>query len=312
MKRADWNLLVDRCLEKEKEPRPELLWLQEMYRRFCARVGTTKKEEADVLLYQRMYGKRPEKSSDILKIRYWRTGRHLPANRDQCRRFGDALGLEEEERKYLFQVYWDRCDQVFYPEEPKGDVYVERTAYMQNLIQEYLWKIPPSRMLDLKLNPQEIEMHLRHLYFTDAVRCVEVWKKFDMKMIHLHISSVNYRSELDRSLKLFGEVPRKTVIRHLILLGMPFVNRRVLDQGLSRLGYLPLTEGHTMTEGAYLDELVLGFLEEYERFCSGQDPQECAAWLRANLRQLDGCLIRRGARNLRFMYFKALRDYCPG
>ena len=310
-KTMNWDALVEQCLKKEKELRPELLWLQKMYERFCEREGAVKKGEADRILYQRMYGKNPEKSSDLLKIRYWRTGRHLPANLEQCRRFGEALGLEKEEMSYLFQGYWDRCDRVFWPEESEEEMYVRRIAFMEELIQEYLCKIPPSRMMDLNLNPREIRTHLRHLYFTDAVRCVEVWKKFEMKMIRRHISSVNYAAELERSLKLLGEIPRKTVIRHLILLGNPFVNQRVLNEGLTCLGYLPLTEGHTMTDGARLDDLVLGFLKQYERSCRGTDPQECAAWLRANLRELDGCLLRHGAKNLRFMYFKALKDFCP-
>lgn len=310
MKTIGWDTLVDQCLENEKKPRPELLWLQEMYRRFCEREGIIKKAGGDILLYQRMYGKMPEKNSDILKIRYWRTGRHLPANREQCSKFAEALGLGEKEKKYLFQGYWDRCDQVFYTEESEEEVYAERTGYIRSLVQEYLWKVPTSRVLDLNVNPREMEMHLRHLYFTDAVRCVKVWKKFEMKMIQRHISSVNYGSELERSLKLLGEIPRKTVLRHLILLGIPFVNHRVLDEGLICLGYLPLTEGHTMTDGSCLDDLILGFLRRYECSCSGQEPQECAAWMRTNLRELDGCLIRRGAQNLRFMYFKALKDYC--
>lgn len=95
-KTMNWDALVEQCLKKEKELRPELLWLQKMYERFCEREGAVKKGEADRILYQRMYGKNPEKSSDLLKIRYWRTGRHLPANREQCRRFGEALGLEKE------------------------------------------------------------------------------------------------------------------------------------------------------------------------------------------------------------------------
>ena len=310
-KRMNWDTLVDQCLKKEKEPRPELLWLREKYAGFCSREGFTKKEEADICLHRRMYGKDPVKKSDLLKIRYWRTGRHLPANREQCWQFGEAMGLKEEELRYLMQGYWDRCDRVFSEEKPQDPVYQGRTAFLWNLVGEYLTKVPPSRILDLGLDPGKMRRYLRHLYFTDAVRCVEVWKKFEMKMIHRHITSVNYGSELERNLKLLGEIPRKTMIRHLILLGIPFVNRRVLDEGLSSLGYLPLTEGHTMTDGARLDDLLLGFLERYESSCRGQDPQECAGWLRANLRTLDGCLIRRGAQSLRFMYFKALRDCCP-
>lgn len=37
------------------------------------------------------------------------------------------------------------------------------------------------------------------------------------------------------------------MIRHLLILGMPFANWKIMDKKLSALGYLPLTEEHTLT-----------------------------------------------------------------
>lgn len=42
-KTMNWDALVEQCLKKEKELRPELLWLQKMYERFCEREGAVKK-----------------------------------------------------------------------------------------------------------------------------------------------------------------------------------------------------------------------------------------------------------------------------
>ncbi|MDE6621348.1 MAG: hypothetical protein K2K74_12845 [Lachnospiraceae bacterium] len=84
-----------------------------------------------------------------------------------------------------------------------------------------------------------------------------------------HFLSVSYESELTKSFKLEGEIPRKTMLRHLLLLGMPFISHQVLNDGLMNLGYLPLTEGHTMITGEYLDVLLLFFLSLYEESCRG-------------------------------------------
>ena len=81
----------------------------------------------------------PAKKQDILKIRYWRTGRHLPVNHRQCVAFGRALGLDGEEMRYLLQGYYDGCDEVH--EEESTDmqsVYWKRRKAMQRLVDGYL------------------------------------------------------------------------------------------------------------------------------------------------------------------------------
>ena len=115
MKRVDRLIIsiAEECLALGKEERPEIGWLNQVYDRFRKENGWIGKSEADKLLYMKMYASEPEKPSDTLKIRYWRTGRHLPAGREQCLSFGKALGLSEEEQRYLIQGYYDRSDQVF-------------------------------------------------------------------------------------------------------------------------------------------------------------------------------------------------------
>ena len=51
---------------------------------------------ADRLLCERMLGREPRTGTESLKIRYWRTGRYTPVNREQCLRLAGALELTEE------------------------------------------------------------------------------------------------------------------------------------------------------------------------------------------------------------------------
>ena len=117
--------LAEECIRLGKQELPEKQWIGRMYERFRAANGMPGKAETDGLIFRKMYGNAPEKASDTLKIRYWRTGRHLPGSREQCMAFGRALELSADETQYLIQGYYDRCDRVFETEEPDA-VYLER------------------------------------------------------------------------------------------------------------------------------------------------------------------------------------------
>ena len=95
--------LAEECLASGRTERPEKRWMEQVYDRFRAENGQLGKAEADQLIFREMYAAEPEKGSDTLKIRYWRTGRHLPASREQCRLFGKALQLSGEEERFLIQ-----------------------------------------------------------------------------------------------------------------------------------------------------------------------------------------------------------------
>lgn len=197
---------------------------------------------------------RPEKASDTLKIRYWRTGRHLPGSREQCMAFGRALELSADETQYLIQGYYDRCDRVFETEEPDA-VYLERIRLLGQLKQEYLDKVHPVIRLQIYQAGTELEQSLRHLYYTDASRYFS-FREPEKIEIGRHITSINYLSEFGRQMKLLGEIPRRTMIRHLLLFGMPFINRRLISCRLEHFGYLPLSPDHTQVDGSRLDRLI--------------------------------------------------------
>lgn len=96
------------------------------------------------------------------------------------------------------------------------------------------------------------------------------------------------------------------MLRQIFLLGLPYMNRRLMDERLSRLGYLPLTEGHTSQKGALVDDLVIGLLKLYEDSCTGQDPLACRHWMFEQLSILDQYFLDRKKEEYRFLYFRIL------
>ena len=260
--------LAEECLDLGKAERPEQQWMEQVYDRFRAENGNLGKAAADELLFRKMYAAEPVKGSDTLKIRYWRTGRHLPISREQCLMFGKALQLSEEEGRFLIQGYCDRCDRVF-EAVTQEKVYQERTALLRNLSKEYLDKVHPALKRQLYHSGADLSHSLRHLYYTDAKGYIRSREGECTCRVGRHISSLNYMSEFGRQLKLLGEIPRKTMIRHLMIFANPFVNEEWLSRWLVQLGYLGLDENHTQADGSRLDRLLLGYLRLYRECCAG-------------------------------------------
>ncbi len=299
--------LTKNCIEMGKRERPEKKWLSDVYDRFRMENGSLGKAEADEILYQKMYLSVPRRSSELLKIRYWRTGRHLPVSRAECSAFGHALELTRDEMDYLMCAYYDRNDRVYNPGQ-EDETYEHRILLLKELCQEYLDRIHPSVRRRFYHSGNDLEKSLRHLYFMDAGSYLAC-HKLEQVEIEQHIVSINYMSEFSRQMRLYGEIPRRTMIRHLIVLGMPFLNRKLLSERLEVFGYLPLEETHTQVDGSCLDQLLLGLFKIYERNCTGGSPAECEQWFRHAYAVIDRYLEEQGIGNLRFMYFKALKGY---
>ncbi len=297
-------------LEKaDPRERFEVKWLKNKYAQFMDANGLRSKLEADRLLFERMYGKPPVRGQDTLKIRYWRTGQHLPINFNECRSFGAALELCEEDLIFLLQGYYDSCDRIYInePADPE-DVYWTRRNALSALTDAYLRHIPRGRLEELNIAPDALWHNLRHLYYTDALRYVSERHAAAKVNLNRHINSMTYDSELDRNLKLLGVIPRKTMIRHLIILGAPDISAERLSAQLVQLGYLPLHKWHTMRHGEQLDRLLLLLLRHYEEACAGRPRRERLQWLQKSCQLLDTHFAQQGNARLRFMFFKSLGE----
>ena len=289
--------------------RPEVKWLQEKFAGIMKRYGLNSRKETDILIYERMYGRQPERTSEYLKVRYWRTGRYTPANRSVCLNLAQALELSQDETKFLLQGYYDCCD-TFYPDSESaaktGEDYLSRYEYMKELIRTYLRRIPEETMRKLRIDPEERAHYFRHLYFTDAFHYISLQQPLNPEVFRKHITSTRYDSELRRQIKLEGEVPRRTMLRHLLLLNAPDLSVEKISGQLAFFGYLPLDKNHTLTGGEYLDRLVLSLLELYEGIYDPEKPAAGLLWFQEACRTLDEYFAERNCPKMRFMHFKAL------
>lgn len=300
--------LAEECIHLGEKERPELTWLRGIYERFQRRLGHSGKQETDSLLYKKMYSAVPARPSDTLKIRYWRTGRHVPVNREQCLMFGRALEMSEEELDYLIKNYYDRNDRCFEEGEQENLLYQSRKKQIDRLVEEYLKKIHPGRRIQMKIAKSMLVNNIRHLYYMDAMKYISARSQRIRGAMDRHITSINYGSELGRSLRLIGEIPRKTMLRHILILGMPYISRSLIDERLTAFGYLPLQDEHTLVGGERMDWLLIRLLELYESGCRGLEPEQCSRWFQDACRILDQYFEEKGKNSLRFMYFKALRE----
>lgn len=297
--------ILDDTLLKSLDVRPEVLWLQKQYLLFMKKNGLTTKRDADAFLYEKMYAALPELDSQITKVRFWRTGHHAPSDRKQLLMFGKALGLGAEDQQYLLQVYADRSDLVFDSSSVYSACFQERRRIMDAMIQEYLSKLHPLERRKYGIYSDDPLPSLRHIYFSQACEYTFRSAESDTRQIS-RMTSISYGSELLKNIKLFGEIPRKTMIRHILIMCIPFINERVISMYLSAFGYCPLHADHTLTSGERFDAMLLQLLNLYQDRCLHKSPEECRRWLQEAFRCTDQYLRAQGQNRLRPFFFKTL------
>lgn len=302
------EFLAKKCILLGYKKRPELEWVKEKYEYIQEKYALKNKTETDRFLYEKMHGLAPEKSTEFLKIRYWRTGKYVPGSREQCLLFGKALELSVEELRFMMQGYCDRSEDIYATaESQRNKKCCERKAYLRKIVKEYIRNVPKEKLESLRVPEEKAEMFLRHLYFTDAFQYVELQSGIDSDTMRKHISSYRYQSEFARQMQLRGEIPRKVFIRHLLILGLPELTLEKLDRQLQFFGYLGLNEEHTMVRGERLDWLLIRVFEMYEELLGKYEREVCLRWFQKACRTLDRVFREEGHPRLRFMYFKALK-----
>lgn len=178
---------------------------------------------------------------------------------------------------------------------------------MESMISEYIAQIPPARMIELDIPFERLINYVRHLFCLDALNATAHSETgIQNEITRNHYSSNNYESEFLRVRKLHGEIPRRTMLRYILLMGIPYINRTLIDERLLTLGYLPLTEGHTGLKGALADDLLIGLLQMYETECGGKDPLACRQWMFEKLQILDQYAKDIGKDEYRLIHFRTL------
>lgn len=308
--------IVTQCIALGKEPSFEDLWIQEMFDRITVKYGLPGRMETDLFVSRRLGG---TDGSNQLKVRYWRTRQHLPGNREQCIRLGRALELNDPEMKILLQRYYDSSDCEFRRDHPVAEqdwirsdqdsLYHSRQKFVNDALEQYLQKLSGKAGQPTAPDRTPISNYARHLYCIDALNYIYCPSPIIQERRNKHLTSSSFASEFSRTLRLLGSIPRKTMLRYLFLLYGAEINRSRLDEALTRLGYLPLDASHAMPDGQRLDFLILALLERYEQECGQADIFHRQQWLYIHCQALDKELQIRNQHNLRFLYFRGLRNF---
>ena len=299
------KIILDETIQKSLDVRPEVKWLQEKYNFFMRKNGLTSRMEADTLLYEKMYAALPEKPSQMTKLRLWRTGHHIPSDRSQILMLGKALELKGQDQLYLMQVYADRSDMVFDTTSTDSPEYQKRLKIMNGMIQEYLSKLHPDELIQFKIFSGDAFPSLRHIYFNHACGYTFRNSKSDIHNIS-RLASISYGSELKKNIRLFGDIPRKAMIRHILIMCAPFINERIINEYLTAFGYCKLHSEHTLIGGERFDDMLIRILALYQDSCQHKSPKECRKWLQVTFHYTDQYLRDQGNNKLRPFYFKTL------
>lgn len=294
--------IIEKTIRLSSEERPELKEMTTIYKKFMRDNNIASKEDTDIFIYEKMYGILPNKKSEYIKIRFWRTGLHMPANREQANMFIKALGTDENTKKFLLMEYMDRCDRAFSKMQKDDNLYRERMNLMNNMIDEYLMKIHPSFLLEQSINQKNVRKSLRHIYYMDCHSLVGNHQNNKS----CRMDSISYGTELLKNINLIGEIPRKTMIRHIIVMCRPFISREIIDKYLIGFGYAPLKPEHTLISGERFDYMIINIMELYSRECTGLSYSDCMRWLNEAFLYIDEVLVQRKNNSLRPIYYKAL------
>ena len=300
--------LAEECITRSNKIRPEIHWIETRYHELQERHHLTKKSDTDKLIFRKMYGTDPVSATNTTKIRFWRTGRHLPTSHEECLAFGRALELSSSDMDIFLLHYLDGC-RVIYETASENNTgnYLQKCAMLDNLVQTYLDEIPEHTLTQYSIPTENRKPYFRHLYFVDAFHHIDSDKKFlPEESLKKHVSSANYATELARSLRLIGMVPRKTMIRHLILLGKANLSLDWINQMLVLLEYRPLHEDHTLVTGEHLDWLLIRLIQLYEEYKMNHSPEDSLHWFRESCCILDHYFAEKQKNHLRFLYFKSL------
>lgn len=287
----------DALIASDSEPREEQVWLNEQYERFYEAHDCHSRQECDSLLYELTFHEKADRSAAGQKIRFWRSGRYFPRSRKVCEAFADALSLSEEERLYLIRNWFERSDRAFSRSDLSDPEYRKRLAVMNEMREEFIMKIPPEEFerTDSRLS----ENSLRHLYCISArsYLCASA----ESFQIAVSADSVTYANRFAMDMKLFGEISRTTMIRHILILCAPYLSSAYVCAKLTSLGYAPLDKDHRSRKGLAKDRLLCDLLDLYQEISKDASPQECEQILKGIMVYTDDYLQKQNMREFSFM-----------
>lgn len=240
---------IEKCLQMAgQKARQSSVWFEN----FRKRHEISSLQELDREIFFRMYAKNPL-PHEIQKIRFWRLKQHLPRNRAESIRLGQALELSDDEMdRFLTE---ELHSQRLSPVNNKKEM-------TETLFQQYLRRIPLTRLEKLHIRPGTQRRHLRHIFFAEALDCLDVEDSMREHCYKEHLYSRNFASEFKKYFQPEIIISRENILRFLILVLLPDLNKKNLDEWLARFGYAPLST--VQSPNTYVDYAIGEILDLFK------------------------------------------------
>ena len=301
--RNELAAVVEECLRRGCRERKQT---PECYERFRERHGIRSRRELDGVLFEKMYGREPDRS-ELQRMRFWRLSQHLPKSREEGILLGKALELSGEELEWFLRE--QLCFRSLQPE-----VYVAEVLPI--LFREYLCGISRERLALLQIDYGMQEHFRRHIFYADAIDCISGNDRMRKIQYREHLYSKNFSGEMKLYFQKDAVLSREKVMRLLILLLLPDVDASVLDGWLKKLGYAPLNPQRVWN--GYVDEAVLRVLGICDARKTGERKKD-KDMMKKVLADYDRLVqnrlekeekreLQRLLRNLRFMKFRSFGE----
>lgn len=309
MYESEISACIEEALRRENEKkRRSSIWF-ENYRR---RHGLASTQLLDGEIFFRMFQKEP-KAHEIQRVRFWRLSRHLPMSRKEAVRLGEALELSGQALDcFLTQGL---VSQRLTPVQNREEI-------LDALFVQYLSRISVIRLEKMQILPGTQRKHVRHIFYADAIDCLDVEDAYRRHYYSEHLYSRNFTAEFQKYRKPGTVISRENMIRLLMLLLMPDLDVSVMNRFLIRFGYAPL-QPERYVDG-FVDFAVcqmLAFCEKGRSGNSEKDKEEMKRKLRLYDRAVkerylfvssgsEGHALKRNLNKLRFMKFSSIdRDF---
>ncbi|MCI9545208.1 MAG: hypothetical protein HFH60_00745 [Lachnospiraceae bacterium] len=240
---------IEKCLQMAgQKARQSSVWFEN----FRKRHDISSLQELDREIFFRMYAKNP-RPHEIQKIRFWRLKQHLPRNRAESIRLGQALELsgDEMDRFLTEELHSQRLSPV-----------KNKKEMTESLFEQYLRRIPLSRLKKLHIRPGTQRRHLRHIFFAEALDCLDVEESMRDHCYKEHLYSRNFASEFKKFFEPDTIISRENILRFLILVLIPDLDTKKLNEWLTRFGYAPLST--VQNASAYVDHAIGEILDLFK------------------------------------------------
>lgn len=200
---------------------------------YADRHGILSRKELDRRIYTAMYGQNGSESkseSGLQRIRFWRLGRHAPVNRQEAIRLSEILTQSPKEQNRFLTQQWEFVG-LNPPEER------ERSSAVQALFRDYLCRIDNHRLQQLSLPPGTQEKYVRHIFFSDVADCISMTPGERSFLYKDHSYSRGMRREFLKYFETDEPLSRDKMMKMLLIVLMPDVDRKVFDDYLVWFGY---------------------------------------------------------------------------